>query len=408
LHILVDELNEGLWVATLEGNALYGLEIDPYEEYVRSGSIYWARVVRIDKSMDAAFLDLDGENTGLLHNRDYYKLDKDGIATRGGDKEIGKYIKAGDMIPVQAKTGYLPRVDSTDLTMEDKCVRVSMNMTLPGRYLIYAPMMNETRISKRIKDKKQRKQITSMLKDVPMIEHCIIRSAAANTQTDMLVREAEILKHIWEELQEHLGGDNPFLIMDGPDSIRRTLADMADRSIKRIEVCTMDQFQEVEEWCEIYAPDLVTKISPIDTKDNNSDLSLFDFRDILDQIDSLFDPYILLKNGSSIIIQETAALTAIDVNRGQDNGSNLAVNLAALSEIGRQMRLRNLGGIIMIDCLKMAKKTERDKLITAMEEIVNNDPCTIQIHGFTALGLMEITRQRRTPALQDRLDLALD
>ncbi|MEM8833905.1 MAG: ribonuclease E/G [Pseudomonadota bacterium] len=417
MQILIDELNEGLWVAAIQKDSfkrrrLVGLEIDPYEEEIRSGSVYWARVIRIDKNLDAALVQLDEDNTGILHNKDFYKLDKNGAYIRDGNTAIGKNLKEGDMLAVQAKSGYLPKIDGTDLTMEDKSARVSMNITLPGRYIIYAPLMGSNRISKRIKDKKQRKQLTKMLNNVETLQGCILRAAAMNTQTDVLMREGEILKHIWEELQEYLGGEEPFLVMDGPDSIRRTLSDQASVQISRIDVSTLDQYKEVEEWCEIYAPDLVTKIHPAELpkgmSGQESDLALFDFHDILDQVDDLFDPYVLMNGGGNIIIQETAALTAIDINRSSDTRSNLAINLDALTEIGRQIRLRNLGGIIMIDFLKMTKKAEKEKLLAAFDDVINADPCTVQVHGYTPLGLIELTRQRRTPPLQERLDLALD
>lgn len=408
MHILIDELNESLWVAAVEKNKIKDLEIDPFEEKVRSGSVYWARVLRVDKAMDAAFVQLDDDNQGIIHNKDFYGVDKKGDLVKDGNIALGKKIKAGDMLAVQSKSGYLPRIDSDDLAIEDKCVRVSMNITLPGRYLIYAPSMDENRISKRIKDKKQRKQLIQMLNDVEMIKGCILRSAAANTQTDMLIRESEVLKHIWEQLQEYLHGHEPFLVMEGPDAIRRMLSDQAAFLIDRIDVITMDQFKEVEEWCEIYAPDLVTKIHPADVSNPDSDLALFDFHDLLDQVDMLFEPYVLLKSGANIIIQNTAALTAIDINRAGDKRGNLSINLDALNEIGRQIRLRNLGGIIIIDFLKMNKKIEKDTLLAAFDGIISEDPCTIQNHGFTNLGLIELTRQRRTPPLQQRLDLALD
>jgi len=408
MHILIDELNESLWVAATQNNKLKDLEIDPFEEEVRSGSVYWARVIKIDKAMDAAFVQLDEDNAGILHNTDFFGLTKDGKLERDGNIAIAKKIKAGDMLAVQAKSGYLPRIDSTDITMEDKSVRVSMNITLPGRYLIYAPSMENNRVSKRIRDKKERKQLTKMLNEVEMIKGCILRAAAANTQTDVLIRESEILKHIWEELQNYFEGNTPFQVMDGPDSIRRMLSDQAAYQIDRIDVSTMDQFKEVEEWCEIYAPDLVTKIHPADLPQPDADLALFDFHDLLDQVDMLFEPYILMNGGGNIIIQDTAALTAIDINRGGDTRGNLAINLDALNEIGRQIRLRNLGGIIVIDFLKMNKKIEKDTLLAAFEGIIAEDPCTVQLHGLTNLGLVELTRQRRTPPLQQRLDLALD
>jgi Rne/Rng family ribonuclease len=408
MQILIDEMEDSLWVATVKDSKLTGLEVDPVGEEVRFGSVYFAKVMKIDKAMDAAFVRLDEDNTGLLNNKDVRVLDSKGNLQKGGDVAIGKLIKPGDMVTVQAKSGYLPKLDSDDITMEDKSATVSMNITLPGRHLIFSPMMSENRISKRIYDKKQRKQLTKMLNNVEGIKGCILRASAAHVQTDILIREGEILKHIWEQLQQYLSGTKPCLIMEGPDAMQRTFSDNAGNLINAINVVTMDRYQEVEEWCEIYAPDLVTKIAPIELPNPDEDLGLFDFHDIIGQIEDLFQPYVILKVGGNVIIQETAALCAVDINRGEDARGNLAVNLDALKEIGRQIRLRNLGGIIIVDLLKMQSKKEKDTLLEAVNQIVTSDPCTVQIHGLTALGLLEITRKRRTPPLQERLDLALD
>ena len=111
--------------------------------------------------------------------------------------------------------------------------------------------------------------------------------------------------------------------MEGPDAVQRTLSDQAGKVISAIEVVTMERYQEVEEWCEIYAPDLVTKVKPVEMEDQELDLALFDYRDVLDQIEDLFQIYILMKGGGNLIIQETAALYAIDINRGGDIRSKL-------------------------------------------------------------------------------------
>lgn len=408
MQILIDEMEGSLWVASVKKNKLHGLEIDPADEEVRFSSIYYAKVLRIDKSLDAAFVQLDEDNTGLLNNKDVRIVNKKGEIEKGGKVAIGKLIKPGEMITVQAKSGYLPKLDSDDLTVEDKSATVSMNITLPGRHLIFSPLMQKNRISKRIFDKKQRRQLTKMLNNVEQVKGCILRASAANVQTDILIREGEILKHIWEELQQYLKGNQACLIMEGPDAMQRTFGDHAGALISDISVITMDRYQEVEEWCEIYAPDLVTKIKPVEVTYPDDDLALFDYFDIIDQIEDLFQPYVLLKHGGNIIIQETAALCAIDINRGSDTRKNLDINLEALAEIAKQVRLRNLGGIIIVDFLKMQTKKEREVLLKELDVMVQDDPCTVQIHGITGLGLVEITRKRRTPALQDRLDLALE
>lgn len=406
MNILIEELDESLWVAAIGKNKrLEALEVDPAMEEVRAGSIYWARVIRIDATLDAAFLLLDGDNIGLLNSGDL-RVRKDSKILKGGDEPIGRLLSPGDMILVQAKEGKISK-DSDGEAFETKNPRVSMNITLAGRYLIHTPFEEESRLSQRIRDKDVRKSLKAMQEDMKDRKSCILRSAATNTQTEMLIREHKILSEIWEQLDGHLkdhDGDEPQLIMLGPDAIHRTLSNLADQPIHAIEVIVMEHMESVEEWCELYAPDLMMKITPVEIDNPYGNLALFDHRDILPVIDALFQPYTLLDGGSNIIIQETAALISVDVNRSSDKSSNLDVNCKAADEVARQIKLRNLGGVIVIDALKMKNDKDKKVFLDHLDQAFQNDPCTVQIHGLTKLGLVEVTRNRRTPTLQDRCE----
>lgn len=401
LDILIEELEGSLWVATLENGRLQGLEVDPVTEEVRWGSIYWAKVKSIDGALDAAYLDLDGENTGILYNQDVRVQNEDGSFRKGGDVAIGKRFRGGDMVAVQAKMGYLPDEDEP---FQSKVPKMSMDITLPGRYLIFSATMNENRVSVRIRDKKTRESIKKMMDEMVDIQGCILRASAADTQTDILRREGKILKEAWEQMSSYFEGNEPGLIMSGPDAIQRTLSDQASKLVDRIEVVIMDHYTYVEDWCQIFAPDLVTKIQPVEIDNATIDFALFDYRDIMGQIEDIFQSYVILPSGGNIILQETAALTAIDVNRGSDRNSSQSINLEAAIEVARQIRLRNAGGIIMVDFLKTKGKKNEQELLALMEKEVLKDPCTVQIHGITKLGLMELTRNRRTPPLKERAD----
>lgn len=406
MDILIDEKDGSLWVAALDKKGtLAGLEIDPEYEEVRWGSIYWARVARIDAALDAAFLDLDGDNTGILFNNDLRLDGPDGKTRKGGAEAIGKILSPGQMIAVQAKAGYVPTTADDTAAPEHKSPRMSMNITFPGRYLIYAPRMADNQISRRIKDKKLRRQLLDMMRQMEPVQGCILRAAALNTQSDVLVREAKLLREIWRRIQPWFKGDSPQLIMEGPDAIQRSLSDQAAQTIGRIEIVTMEQFESVEEWCELYGPDLVTKIKPIELENPYADLSLFFHRDIMGQIEKMFQSYAVLPSGGNIIIEHTAALTVVDVNRGTDRRANLAVNLEAAAELAKHIRVRNIGGIVIMDALKLKSKKDEGILIAELEKHFNEDPCTVQIHGMTALGLIEITRNRRTPSLIERVEV---
>lgn len=408
MDILIDELDGSLWVAAVEKGRMETLEVDPVAEEVRYGAIYWARVSRIDAALDAVFVDLDGINQGILHNADVRLTGPKGEIIKGGDKAVGKLLTEGRMITVQAKTGYVSMPDDFLAGSESKLPRVSMDITIPGRHLIYAPFIAENRLSSRIRDKKLRAMILDMAEEIEDMNHCILRASSANTQTDVLRREALILKALWAKVTAYFEGEETALIMEGPNAFERSLGDHAAAPVERIEVTTMDRFAEVEEWCEVYAPDLVPKVTPVKLPDEDAELGLFDLRDIVGQMEAVFAPYTILSEGANIILQETPALIAIDVNRGADRRGNLAINIDAATEAMRQIRLRNLGGIIMVDFLKMGGKPERDAVLKTLRKAAEADPCTVQIHGFTSLGLAEITRKQRTPPLLLRMDSALE
>ncbi len=402
MDILIEEYKENIWAVALEDARLEGVEIDPVNETVRYGSIYYAKVECIDTSLDAAFVNLDGDNTGIIYNKDIRYTDEDGKLCKGGNEPIGKRLHLGDMIAVQAKSAHI--TSENDLWFDEgKNARVSMDITIAGRYLIYCPTLRTNRISRRIRGKDLRKRLDDMVHSLENLQGFILRSSAANLQTDILEREAHILKGIWNELSDHFKGNGPALVAMGPDSIQRILGDKANNPIDRIEVVTMDHYSQIENWCSIFAPDLMTKIMPIELDNASQDLALLEYRDVLGQIETLFHGYVMLINGGNLIIQETAALTAIDVNKGSDKRSYLAINIDAAKEVARQIRLRNIGGIIIIDFLKTSKK-DMDKLFKILDNETYSDPCTVQIHGFTKLGLMEVTRKRRTPSLNKRFD----
>ncbi len=406
MDILIEELEESLWVVAMESGKIKGIEIDPAIEEIRYGSVYWAKVERIDKSLDAAFLSLDGNNKGILFNRDV-RIKKDGKFVKGGSHSISKTLSTGQMVIVQAKEGWIPKYSNDEeVFFEDKTPRVSMNITIQGRHLIYTPQNSENKVSQRIKGKELRKQLNNMLDNIDPKKGIILRNSAAGTQEDILIRELKILKAIWEKINEFTHGEEA-LIMAGPDAIQRTLSDNAHRLIDRIEVVVMDHYQDAEDWCELYAPDLVTKITPIELNNASKGFALFEHHDILNKLEELVQPYVILPSGGSLIIQDTSAMTVIDVNKGADKRNALSVNIEAAQEALRQARIRNIGGIIIIDFINMKTKKEKDILLTELKKLADNDPCTVQIHDITKLGLAEITRARRTPPLIERFHSTL-
>lgn len=403
LVILIDEKSNALWAAAVASDGwMFTLDCDVTDETVRWGSVFIGKVATIDKKLDACWVDLGERQMGLLPRREWPNKDK--------------APEPGTTLLVQAKSSMLKTSPEDEqeqeqavrrkIRLEPKVARLSTDITLPGRYLILATQDPENRLSRRIRDRSVRRRMMHMLDELKdSLSGCILRSAAESVQTDVLMREGRILQNTWKEMQEtakHLS--EPQELMKGPNAIERLLSDVAGCTIERIEISLLDHMNKVEAWCETFAPDLVTKIEPLELANATEDFALFDHYDLLPQIEDLLQPYVLLSGGGNLVIQETAALIAVDVNRGGDvDASNLEINREAAIEVGRQLRLRNLSGIVMVDFLKTKNKKDEGIIISAIEDAVQLDACTVQIHGMTALGLMELTRQRRLPPLRERI-----
>ncbi|MEC7703394.1 MAG: ribonuclease E/G [Pseudomonadota bacterium] len=404
MEILIDTINDSICAVALNKNhSLEAVELDPEFEQIRHGTIYMGRVERIDATDNTAYIDLGHGLIGYLNAKDARHLGKK------TDKPLPKWLNAGDLIIVQAQDGFIsPRIGTYE-QYEDKNVRLTMDLTLHGRFMLYAPYRKDNKISKRIKDKALNAQLLEMM-DSENMHGVILRAASKMIQNDMLIREYKMLAHAWQAILNNIPMENTTgPILAGPDAIMRMLSNQAMNTIERVEICGDDLFDHTQTWCMQFAPDLVSKIIHSSIDENAIDAErLFEFRGVLTPIEDLYRPYAVLDNGASIIIEETAALTAIDVNRGGARGSKLNINISTAKEIMRQIRLRNLSGIIMIDFLKMANDAERKELTQAMKKFAADDPYTVQIHGLTKLGLMEVSRARRTPPLSEKLDSAIN
>ena len=371
-----------------------GILVEKHEEHENhqrlEGNIYCGKVQNVLSGMQSAFIDVgDKRNTfirlkDLLPKEDETKTD---INSKIKDNDITNIIKSGMKILVQVKR------DGT----ESKGARVSTHINLPGRFVVFMPNTNFVTVSQKIEDEKERKRLIDIVKQIlPKGDGAIIRTSGNNIKEDLLKQDLESLikkwKQIKKEYEEHkLNG--PKLIYDNKALLRRTLIDVVDQNLNKVIVNDKKTYKDVNDILKNMVMD--EKIE-LELKENEDLLEMHSLRT---QLDKMNNRKIWLKCGGFITIDRTEALTAIDVNTGKYTGNKdleqtvFKVNKEATSEIAKQLRLRDVGGIIIIDYIDMHDEKNKKEIIELLSQNLKNDRTKSQILGFTKLNLLEMTRK---------------
>jgi ribonuclease G len=382
-------------IALVEGVRLYDLMVDrPGRESV-TGNIYLGRVERILPSIQAAFVGIGLERSGFLglaEARPSIHRDENRTGTEG----ITDYVSEGDAVLVQALND----------PVSDKGAKVTTRITLPGRFLVYTPGQVGIRMSRRLAAEGKGDPIESMVSKLARDdEGFIVRSRAGNATEESLTDDIDTLRATWETITEARKTARPIACLHRDlDPVERLLRDEAGPELGRIVVDNAEILAELRAVCSRLSPGLVDRL-----KMHSAGTALFDAYEIESQIDDALAPIVTLPSGGSIVIEETTALTAIDVNTGGRSVSGgperaaLDANLAAIAEIARHIRLRNLGGLVVVDFVSMRRQDNRHAVIDALREAVSSDSCPVHIAGFTRFGLVEMTRERRRASLSESL-----
>jgi ribonuclease G len=340
----------GLRAALIEGRRLQAIEIDRAGHPVKVGSVTHAKVVRTVQGIGTFVRLADG--TELL-------LD------RGGPTP-----KAGEDTAIQV----------TRAARGDKLGGASRSISLPGRGVIHLPGESGAKLSKRL-DTASAKRATLEALVAGKPGGWIFRRTATN------VGVADLTAEIASLATEGQGAE-----IAPPDAFRRLAMDYGAPAPDRILVAGLAAQRTAERWCRAFAPSLETLIEPVPA-------GLFDLHDLDEAIAALSEPRVALPDGGSLVIEPTEALTAIDVNAGPE-ANVLSVNLAAAKEISRQIRLRHIGGIVVMDFISMGRERDRDQVVDALKAAVADDPSQTYIVPMSPLGLVEMTRERRGPGLE--------
>ena len=386
------------------------------------GNIYLAKIVRIEPSIQAAFIDYGGEKNGFLPlteiHYDYFNqsvLKSVEISKNEGNEEGDENVASGKTyLKRQLKIQEVISVNQVVLVQAEKeirgnkCAFFTTFITLPGKYCVLVPNPPRGKghfISKRIEtaEKERLRKIIESL-DIPEGMNCIVRTAGEKRTKSELKRDMEYLCRLWSELREKITSSTaPELIHEEGDIIKRTIRDLYQRTMDKVIIQGKSAYNEARAFMKMYTPTHVKKIELY----NDSDAPLFHKYGIEDKIDKILEPTIPLPSGGTIVINTTEALTAIDVNSGKSKHERdievtaLKTNLEAANEIGRQIRLRDIGGIIVVDFIDMLDRKAQEKVEKAMHDAMKGDYSNVQFGKISQFGLFEISRQRLRTSLAD-------
>jgi ribonuclease G len=387
-------------VAVLEGGVLEEFSIERDSDRNISGNIYKGRVHNIEPALKALFIDIGAEKNAFLHYWDAMPAALDnGVEQidRGGKKRAQKRITSND-IPKLYPPGSEIIVQVTKGPIGTKGARITTNISLAGRFLVLTPFTDVFGISRKIEDPEERKRLRKILNEleVPDGMGVIMRTAGEGMKARYFVRDIAILLQQWREIEEKMqSGGAPKLLLQEPDIVERTVRDFLTDEIDRVVVDDLETFERVKK--------LVAGISKRSEKKilwHSEPVPVFEKYNVNKQIDSAFRRQVWLRSGAYLVIDETEALVAIDVNTGRNKGGGdtdntiLNTNLEAAEEVARQLRLRNVGGIIIVDFIDMKARKDQQHVLKHFKDCLKRDKAKTHVLPISQLGLLEMTRQR--------------
>jgi ribonuclease G len=387
-------------VAVLEGGRLEEFSIERESDRQISGSIYKGRVKNLEPGLKAMFVDIGLDKNAFLHYWDAIPSVDAGVETidRGkGRKGGSKKITAND-IPRIYPPGSDIIVQVTKGPIGTKGPRITTNISLPGRYLVLMPFDEQSGISKKIEDPKERQRLRRILQElnVPDNMGVIIRTVGEGQKARFFVRDLHVLLEQWNKISGEVESARaPKLLLPEPDLIERTVRDFLTDEVDRIVIDDLDSANRMKELVGV-----ISKRSQKKIRHYTEAVPIFERFNVDKQIDAALRRQVWLPCGGYLVIDETEALVAVDVNTGRNKGSKdqdktiLQTNLEAAEEIARQLRLRNIGGLIVLDYIDMRNQRDQKQVLQTFKEHVRRDKARTHILAISQLGLMEMTRQR--------------
>ncbi|MGW6353473.1 Rne/Rng family ribonuclease, partial [Streptomyces sp. NPDC055080] len=385
--MVVRQNGERTQIGVLEDNVLVEHYVNKEQATSYVGNVYLGKVQNVLPSMEAAFVDIGKGRNAVLYAGE---VNFEALGMAHGPRRIETALKSGQSVLVQV----------TKDPIGHKGARLTSQVSLPGRYLVYVPEGSMTGISRKLPDT-ERSRLKSILKKiVPEDAGVIVRTAAEGASEDELRRDVERLQEQWEEIQKkskNSGSSNaPTLLYGEPDMTVRVVRDIFNEDFSKVIVSGDDAWETIHGYVSHVAPDLTDRLSRW-----TSEVDVFATYRIDEQLMKALDRKVYLPSGGSLVIDKTEAMVVVDVNTGKftGQGGNLEEtvtknNLEAAEEIVRQLRLRDLGGIVVVDFIDMVLESNRDLVLRRLLECLGRDRTKHQVAEVTSLGLVQMTRKR--------------
>jgi ribonuclease E len=386
---------EELRIAIVQGNALENYQVDVAESGLTRGNIYRGVIANIQPSLNAAFIDYGVGRDGFLAIQDvvpeaYYH------EPRSAHPRIDEVLERGKPIVVQVAKD----------AVGQKGAALTTSLSLAGRYLVLTPFDDTRGVSRKVEDEETRKKLKALAAGLDLPRGCgvIVRTNALEQNKTTLARDLAALLRLWKRVQAAaLAGRGTRLLYSDQDLILQSLRDHLDTSIEEVLVDTDEAFQKAQSYMQAFMPRAKTRLVRYAER-----LPLFSRFELEPQIDRIYDRTVPLPSGGSIVIDATEALTAIDVNSGRSTRAAtqeetaVNTNLEAANEVARQLRLRDIGGLVVVDFIDMRAAKNQRRVEKALRDAMKADKARSTVDRISANGLLEINRQRIQQALQLR------
>ncbi len=384
--------------ALVENGAVQEVYIERTQRKGFVGNIYKGKVVRVLPGMQAAFVDIGHERAGFIHVADILPLDNDGVEERQPETvDIRGLVREGQDLLVQV----------TKDPIGTKGARLTTHLSVSARYLVYMPHTRHVGVSNRIEDEEERERLRALVEELTADYTetypggFIVRTVAEGVTLDELRADIPFVYKLWHDLADRVkAAKAPTIIYEDLPLFMRTIRDLVRPHIEKVRIDSRESFQRMNKFARHYAPEIGGRIEHYP-----GERPLFDLYGVEEEIQKALDRKVVLKSGGYLIIEQTEAMSTIDVNTGAFVGHRnleetiFKTNLEAAAAIARQLRLRNLGGIIIIDFIDMRDGEHQRQVLRALEKAMEKDRAKTNITGVSELGLVEMTRKRTRESL---------